>query len=110
MSMQYDRQHLNDLLETTCASAQAFLGSLATRPAGCTPRTLPHDTLPEEGLGAQGALSAFRQKYEALLSASAGPRYLGFVTGGSTPAAVAGDWLVSTYDQNVVSDDDSIAM
>ena len=110
MCMQYDRQHLKDLLETTCASALAFLGSLATRPSGCTPRRLPHDILPEEGLGAQGALSAFKQKYEALLSASAGPRYLGFVTGGSTPAAVAGDWLVSTYDQNVVSDDDSIAM
>jgi glutamate/tyrosine decarboxylase-like PLP-dependent enzyme len=110
MSMQYDRQHLSNLLETTCASALAFLESLATRPAGCIPRTLPHDTLPEEGLGAQGALAAFRQKYEALLSASAGPRYLGFVTGGSTPAAITGDWLVSTYDQNVVSDDDSIAM
>src|SRR5260370_20672405 len=109
MSLQYDQQHLSALLEATRAAALEFLESLATRPAGRTPQTLPHDLLPEEGLGAQKALSALRAKYEPLLSASPGPRYLGFVTGGSTPSALAGDWLVSSYDQNVGSDGDSIA-
>ncbi len=109
MSLQYDRQHLSDILEATHTAALEFLESLATRPAGRTPESFPHDVLPEEGLGALSALAAFRAKYEALLSASPGPRYLGFVTGGSTPAALAGDWLVSSYDQNVGSDGDSIA-
>lgn len=109
MHFQEDREQLEAILEAARSAALQFLGDLTERPAGQAPLPLPADSLPEEGLGAQEALSSFRRKYEARLSGSAGPRYLGFVTGGSTPAALAGDWLVSTYDQNVSNDGDSIA-
>jgi glutamate/tyrosine decarboxylase-like PLP-dependent enzyme len=99
------------LLDTVQRRALAFLDTLSERPAAVvhTPATTPEAAPPLQGMGASAALQCFVERFEAHLSASSGPRYWGFVTGGTTPAALAGDWLASTYDQNLSNDVGSVA-
>ncbi len=97
------------LLEAAHRAGEAFLSTLPSRPAAAIPEPPAPDHLPRQGIGAEAALARFRERYEKNLSGSAGPRYLGFVTGGSTPASVVGDWLVAAYDQNLSNDGDSVA-
>src|SRR5690606_10808901 len=70
---------------------------------------LPMQNLPEDGAGAEAVLNLFEEQYAQRISNSAGPRYFGYVIGGSTPASVVGDWIVSALDQNPFGSTDSIA-
>ncbi|MGH2946859.1 MAG: pyridoxal phosphate-dependent decarboxylase family protein [Solirubrobacteraceae bacterium] len=56
--------------------------------------------LPEEGEDAVAVIEELAAVAGPGTVASPGPRYFGFVTGGALPAALAADWLVSTWDQN----------
>lgn len=109
MRLKQDQENIEQLLQTAVSTATDFIHTLAERPAAIYPAEQEPDSLPEEGLGAAGALAAFQAKYGDGLSGSAGARYFGFVTGGSTPAALVGDWLTAVYDQNPIADEDSIA-
>jgi glutamate/tyrosine decarboxylase-like PLP-dependent enzyme len=57
-------------------------------------------SLPEKGLGTRTAVETLLRVGTATATASAGPRFYHFVIGGSTPAALAADWVVSMLDQN----------
>jgi glutamate/tyrosine decarboxylase-like PLP-dependent enzyme len=108
--LQNDKDSFVSILRETMKVAGKFISTeLETLPPGMLVDALPMIDLPEKGLGAAEVLKQFDTKYSHLMANSAGPRYFGFVTGGSTPASVAGDWLVSTYDQNAAGSDDSIA-
>ncbi|MFD7102658.1 pyridoxal phosphate-dependent decarboxylase family protein [Streptomyces celluloflavus] len=98
-----DLARLPDLLDVTRRQATAFLDGLAERPVVQAVRAPEPVPLPASGAGLQAALQDFATRWEPGLSAGAGPRYLGFVTGGVTPAALAGDWLTAAVDQNPTS-------
>ncbi|WP_394824930.1 pyridoxal phosphate-dependent decarboxylase family protein [Pendulispora albinea] len=104
-----DLADIDALLERTRRLAVDGLSSLDRRPAALAPPKVTSTRLPEEGIGLEGALEAFATRWAPGFSGSAGPRYLGFVTGGATPASIAGDWLTSAYDQNPTAGIDSSA-
>ena len=58
--------------------------------------------LPENGCGAVAALEELVEGVDAA-TASPGPRFYHFVTGGVTPAALGADWLTTALDQNAFS-------
>ncbi|MGW7346418.1 pyridoxal phosphate-dependent decarboxylase family protein [Streptomyces sp. NPDC054854] len=100
-SLADDLARLPDLLDATRRAATETLTTLDSRPVVPAPGAPPlREPLPEHGDGTERALADFTTRWAPRLSASAGPRYLGFVTGGATPAALAGDWLTAAHDQN----------
>jgi len=104
-----DLADLDRLLSLVHDHALRGLHGLDHHAAAIAPVPTPQLPLPGQGGGIEGALAAFSQRWEPGFSGSAGPRYLGFITGGATPAALAGDWLASTYDQNPAAGIDSSA-
>ncbi|HLL55051.1 MAG TPA: pyridoxal-dependent decarboxylase [Myxococcaceae bacterium] len=99
--MQPDLELLRRAFELACS----YLETLDTRPVGARATRAQllqalGGPLPQRGEDPTRALEGFVSAVEPGLSASAGPRYFGFVVGGSLPAAVAADWLTAAWDQN----------
>ncbi|MER6129030.1 pyridoxal-dependent decarboxylase [Streptomyces sp. NPDC001795] len=95
-----DLSRIPELLQSARDFAAREVTGLAERTVVHLGKAPDRDPMPAEGAGAEGALARFAERWAPGFSGSAGPRYLGFVTGGATPASVAGDWLTATYDQN----------
>jgi len=93
------------LLKEVESHARDWFASLDTRPVCATAtgdelrRTLG-GPLPDRGVDPEAVIRLLADAAAGGTIASAGPRYFGFVIGGSLPAATASDWLVSAWDQN----------
>src|SRR4051794_16521471 len=92
-------------LAAAAGHAQAWLQSLPHRPGG--PSLPPTELapvfggpLPAEGMPADEVIDFLAAAAEPGLMAMPSGRFFGWVIGGTLPAALASDWLVSAWDQN----------
>jgi glutamate/tyrosine decarboxylase-like PLP-dependent enzyme len=88
-------------------AAAGYLSSLADRKvrdvAALTRLQELQPQFPVEGVGGDKAVAELLDIATTAATLSSGPRFFHFVIGGSTPAAMAADWLTSLLDQNAFS-------
>ena len=94
-----------DLLRRAHEHAVAFLRALPQRHVGARATreellTMFRTPLSQNGEDGERVLDILASGAERGATGSAGPRYFGFVIGGSLPIALAADWMTSAWDQN----------
>lgn len=99
-TLQQDLNDIENIFEKVKQQGIEFLNSLDTVPTSTSNTITTDRNLNQSGLGTLSTLDEFNQRLAPLMVASSGPRYWGFVTGGTTPASIVGDWLTTIYDQN----------
>ena len=95
----------SDLLHDTATVAADWLAGVGERPVRATATreellAALGGPLPDEGSPAPDVVAELVRAAEPGVVGIPGPRYFGFVIGGSLPAALAADWLTATWDQN----------
>ena len=93
------------LLEDAARRATEYLASLAERPVAPSIDAVRRLTaldvaLQDEPHDPQRVLAELDERVTPATMAMAGPRFFGFVIGGSLPAALAANWLAGAWDQN----------
>jgi glutamate/tyrosine decarboxylase-like PLP-dependent enzyme len=93
------------VLDRAAELAKEYLAGVADRPVGpqvdlSALREALGGPLPETGEDPTAVIERLARDADPGLIATAGPRFFGFVIGGSHPVAIAADWVTSAWDQN----------
>ncbi|MDR7402738.1 MAG: aminotransferase class V-fold PLP-dependent enzyme [Armatimonadota bacterium] len=96
---------MRQLLEHAAQRAIAYLEGLDSRPVAPTPQAVSElarldEPFPEDPTDPDVTLRMLDEYCSPAMMAMAGPRFFGFVIGGSLPVALAANWLAGAWDQN----------
>lgn len=96
---------MRELLESTTERAIRYLENLPSRSVAPTQEAVAalkvlHVPMPDGPTSPESVLEALDALGSPATMAMAGPRFFGFVVGGSLPAALAANWLSAAWDQN----------
>jgi glutamate/tyrosine decarboxylase-like PLP-dependent enzyme len=96
---------MRKLLEDASQRAIRYLERLDDRNVAPTPEATSRlgkleTDLPDSAMKADDVLKQLDELVSPATLATAGPRFFGFVIGGSLPAALAANWLAGAWDQN----------
>ena len=103
--------HVDPALRVALDASARWLDSLPSRPVRADVDTVAvvdalraaggaDGGIPELGSPAADVVARLVDAVEPGLVATPGPRFYGWVIGGSLPSALAADWLTSAWDQN----------
>src|SRR5438552_3687496 len=96
---------MRELLENTAQRAISYLEGLEERGVAPTPAAVAKlatldQPLTEAPTAPEDVIKLLDEVCSPATMAMAGPRFFGFVIGGSLPVTVAANWLAGAWDQN----------
>ena len=96
---------MRELLADAARRAAAYLDDVRTRPVAPLPTAVSalaafDSALQEDPVEPAAVLALLDERGSPASMAMAGPRFFGFVIGGTLPAGLAANWLAGAWDQN----------